>query len=538
MSHSTFRSLTAATLAILVSFASINAQQIKPSPDEKPRKVKEELKTAYKDWIDDVRIILTQSEQDGWKKLKTDDEREEYIKYIWHLRDPDPDTEENEYKDQFYERVAYANEHFTSGKAGRLTDRGRIYIKFGKPDDVESHPSGGTYNRPYNEGGGSTSTYPFEKWFYRYIPEVGSGIELEFVDPTGSGEFRLARNPDEKDALIYVPGAGRTLFEELGIADRGERITGIGSYGRVNYLRAQDSPFEVLNLHRALDAPLARERNPFEGTTINTPVVEDNPLNFTVQPHYFRQSDNQVLVALTVQADNSELTFVNSGGLQKASLNIFGRVRTIAEKQVGKFEDAVTTTATPEELSAVLMRKSANAKAFILAPGRYRVDLFLRDIESGAAGIQRVGINVPHFPADKLATSSIVLATKLEDLSQRPSGGQFVIGTKKVIPNISGVFRQGDPVGIYLQVYNAAIDQTLLRPAVDVTYVLLKDGKEIRKESEDWRELDDAGQRLTLTRLFDSGSLTPGDYDIQVRLHDRVTGESITPTTKFTVVQN
>lgn len=534
MTLSSFRSLTA-VLATLLILTPIKAQQTKPSPDEKPRKVKEELKTAYKDWIDDVRVILTQSEQDSWKKLKTDEEREQFIKIVWDLRDPDPDTEENEYKDQFYERIAYANENFSSGKPGRLTDRGRIYIKFGKPDDVESHPSGGTYNRPYNEGGGSTSTYPFEKWFYRYIPEVGSGIELEFVDPTGSGEFRLARNPDEKDALIQIPGAGRTLREELGLEDRGDRIAGLGSYGRVNYLRAQDSPFEVLNLHRALEAPLTRERNPFDGTTIPTPVVDDNPLNFTVQPHFFRQSDNQVLVALTVQADNNELTFVNSGGLQKASLNIFGRVRTIAEKQVAKFEDSVTTTATPDELSGLLMRKSAYAKAFILHPGRYRVDVFVRDIESGAAGVQHLGLQVPNFSSDKLSTSSIVLAAKLEDLSQMPSGGQFVIGTKKVIPNISGVFRQGDPVGIYLQVYNAAIDQTLLKPAVDVSYVLLKDGKELRKESEDWRELNDAGQRLTLTRLFDSSSLTPGEYEIQVRLHDRVTGETITPTTKFTV---
>lgn len=534
MTLSTFRSLTA-VLSTLLVLTPINAQQIKPSPDEKPRKVKEELKTAYKDWIDDVSVILTQSERDTWKKLKTDEEREQFIKIVWDLRDPDPDTAENEYKDQFYERIAYANEHFSSGKPGRLTDRGRIYIKFGKPDDVESHPSGGTYNRPYNEGGGSTSTYPFEKWFYRYLPEVGSGIELEFVDPTGSGEFRLARNPDEKDALIQIPGAGRTLAEELGIEDRADRIAGLGTYGRVNYLRAQDSPFEVLNLHAALEAPLSRERNPFDGTTTNTPVLDENPLNFTAQPNYFRQSDNQVLVALTIQADNSELSFVDSGGLQKASLNIYGRISTIAEKPVGKFEDSVTTTATPEELSSLRTRKSAYAKAFILAPGRYRVDVWVRDVESGAAGVQHVGLHVPNFSSNKLSTSSIVLAAKLEDLSLMPSGGQFVIGTKKVIPNISGAFRQGDPVGIYLQVYNAAIDQTLLKPAVDVTYVLLKDGKELRKESEDWRELNDAGQRLTLTRLFDSRTLTPGEYEVQVRLHDRVTDQTIAPATKFTI---
>ena len=537
MKLSKFRSLTAATLFTLLSLSSIFAQQIKPSPDEKPRKVKEELKTAYKDWIDDVSIILTQSERDAWKKLQTDEEREQFIKTVWYLRDPDPDTEENEYKDAFYERIAYANEHFTSGKPGRLTDRGRIYIKFGKPDEVESHPAGGNYNRPYNEGGGSTSTYPFEKWFYRYIPAVGSGIELEFVDPTGSSEFRLARNPDEKDALIFVPNAGRTLFEELGIADRGDRIAGLSGYGRINASAAQ-GPFEILNLHAALEAPLTRERNPFDGTNNPTPVLDENFLTFTAQPHYFRQSDNQVLVALTIQADNSELTFVDSGGLQKASLNIFGRISTIAEKRVGKFEDSVTTTATTEELSSLRMRKSAYAKAFILPPGRYRVDVFVRDVESGAAGVQHIGLAVPNFSVDKLSTSSIVLAAKLEDLSQMPSGGQFVIGTKKVIPNISGVFRQGDPIGIYLQVYNASIDQTLLKPALNVSYVLLKDGKEIRNETEEWRELNDAGQRVTLTRLFNSDSLAPGEYQIQVRLHDRVTGERITPTANLKVTGN
>src|ERR1044071_5449508 len=185
MHMSRFRVQAIAAIALIALLPIVNySQQTNPRPDEKPRKVKPELKTAYKEWIDTVGIILTQSERDTWTKLKTDDEREAFIKIVWDSRDPDPDTEENEFKDQFYERVAYANEHFSSGKAGGFTDRGRIYIKFGKPDDVESHPAGGTYDRPSYEGGGTTSTYPFEMWFYRYIPNVASGVELEFVDPT------------------------------------------------------------------------------------------------------------------------------------------------------------------------------------------------------------------------------------------------------------------------------------------------------------------------------------------------------------------
>src|ERR1044072_5652177 len=476
-----------ATVLLLVSFSlSSLAQQTQRNPEEQPRKVKQELKKAYVEWINDVDIILTQSERDAWKKLATDEEREKFIEEFWKSRDFDPDTEENEFKEQFYERVAYANEHFSAGKPGRLTDRGRIYIKFGKPDDVESHPAGGTYDRPYNEGGGTTSTYPFEKWFYRYIPNVGSGIDLEFVDPTGSGEYRLARNPDEKDALIQVPGAGRTLWEQLGIETRADRIAGLSSFGRANYVRAQDSPFEVINTQNLLWSTQPAERNLFGGSLTGTPKVDDNPLEFQVQVHFFRQSDNRVLAAITIQTNNSELSFTNSGGLLIAHMNITGRLTTIAEKRVGKFEDSVVTTATPDELTSTRMRKSAYAKSFILDPGHYRLDLLVRDTDSGAAGVQHVGFKVPNFPTDKLASSSIVLAAKLEALAGNVGASQFMIGTTKVIPNLSGEYHRGQPAGIYLQVYNAAVDQTTLRPAVDVEYVLLKDDKEIAKQAEDW----------------------------------------------------
>jgi GWxTD domain-containing protein len=524
----------AAVLAVLL-FTSGLALAQKPSPDEKPRKVKQELKKAYVQWIDDVDPILTQAERDAWKKLQTDDEREKFIEDFWRARDPDPDTEENEFKQEYFERVAYANEHFSSGKPGRLTDRGRIYIKFGKPDDVESHPAGGTYERPSYEGGGSTSTYPFEKWFYRYIPNVRSGVELEFVDPTGSGEYRLARNPNEKDALINIPGAGQTFAEMAGLETRDQRISGLGSFGLANYTRTQDSPFEVMNLQIDLERDLPFTRN-YLSTTTDTPVVNDNPLNFETQINYFRQSDNRVLAALVVQADNDQLSFTDSGGLQTARMNIFGRVITVANRHVGKFEDSVVATATAEELTSARKRKSVYAKAFVLEPGRYRVDVMLRDIQSGAMGVQHVGFVVPEFPADRLSASSIVLAAKLENMERGAAVGPFVIGTTKVIPNLSAAYHRGEPLGVYLQVYNAGIDQTTLKPAADAEYVLLKDGKEVIRQVEDWRQINDAGQRLTLTRLIDTRTLAPGEYQIQVNIRDRVSGQTLSPSAKFTII--
>src|SRR5215217_6989776 len=515
------RRFVTALLLASFSIASISAQQTKRNPEEQPRKVKPEPKKAYVNWIKDVDLILTQSERDAWKKLETDDEREKFIEDFWRSRDPDPDTEENEFKQEFFERVAYTNEHFSSGKPGRLTDRGRIYIKFGKPDEVESHPAGGSYERPSWEGGGSTSTYPFEKWFYRHLPNVKSGVEIEFVDPIGSGEYRIARNPDEKDALIHVPGAGPTFAELAGLETRADRIANLGGFGRVNYTRAQDSPFEMLNLLTSLERDQSFERN-FLGTSLSTPVVDDNPINFETQFNYFKQSDDRVLAVLTVQTDNNQLSFENSGGIETARLNIFGRVITLANRSIGKFEDSVTTTATSQELSTTRTRKSAYARAFILTPGRYRVDVIVRDIQSGAAGIKQVGFIVPEFPTDRLSASSVVLAAKLENMESGAAVGPFVIGTTKVIPNLSGVFKRNQPVGVYLQIYNAAVDQTTLRPAADAEYVLLKNGKEVAKQTEEWRQINDAGQRLTLSRLIDSRSLEPGEYQIQIRIRDHV----------------
>lgn len=534
---STSKVLRIATVLLLaiVSTLSLRAQKVNPNPEEQPRKIQREIKKAYINWVNDVDLILTQPERDAWKKLATDEEREQFIETVWRVRDPDPDTEENEFKQQFYERVAYANEHFSSGKPGRLTNRGRIYIKFGKPDDIESHPAGGQYERPYSEGGGSTSTYPFEKWFYRDLPNVRTGVELEFVDPTGTGEYRLARNPDEKDALIHIPGAGPTIAELSGIESRADRIAGLGAFGRVDYRRAQDSPFEVMNLQNDLERVQPIERR-LGGSSIDTPKVDDNPLNFDTQFNYFRQTDGRVLSVLTLQTENSELAFKDSGGVQTARMNILGRITTVADRRVGEFEDPLVTTATAEELSTLRTRKSAYAKAFTLAPGHYRIDIMVRDVESGATGIRHVGFQVPEFPADKLSTSTIVLAAKLESMEGRLAAGPFVIGTTKVVPNISALYRRDQPVGIYLQVYNAATDQTTLRPAVDVEYVLLKDGNEVSKQREDWREINDAGQRLTLTRLIESRSLASGEYEIQVRIHDPISGQKISPTAKFTIV--
>ncbi|HSS20715.1 MAG TPA: GWxTD domain-containing protein [Pyrinomonadaceae bacterium] len=524
----------AMTATSLMGFAQDDPKKSQ-DPMDKPRNVKPELKKAYKDWLEkDVTYVITDEERKAFKKLATDDERERFIEEFWRRRDPDPDTDENEFKEEYYERIAYANEHFSSGMPGWRSDRGRIWIMYGKPDERETHPMGGNYERPSYEGGGNTTTYPFEIWFYRYLAGVGSGIEIEFVDPSGSGEYHIARNPDEKDALLMVPNAGLTLSEELGLTSKADRVTGLGNVGSNNYQREQDSPFSRLQLLADLSRPPQVKFNDLQ-SAVNTGVIEENPLNFEVRADFFRQSDERVITAITIQVENKDLVFTDVGGLQQARINIFGRITSVAGRRAGVFEDPVITTATAQELNDAKDRKSAYQKAVALAPGTYKVDVIVRDVASGATGVRHIALPVPRYDPQKLSTSTLILAAKLESLGDRPAVGQFVIGTTKVIPNVAGIYHRGDPVGVYLQVYNAGIDQTTLRPSVDVDYALMKDGKEIGKQAEDWRGLSDSGQRLTLARLIDTRQLAPGEYELTIRIRDRVSGQALAPAAKFTV---
>ena len=190
----------------------------------KEKSLRMETSDQYlKKWLnEDVAYIITPEERAAYKKLTTDEERYQFIEQFWLRRDPSPDTMENEFRDEHYRRIAYANERFPSGWPGWKTDRGRIYITWGPPDEIDSHPSGGPYMRPAEEGGGETTTYPFEVWRYRYLegPNLGNEVMIEFVDRTMTGEYRIALDPGEKDALTNVPNAGLTQMEADGNVDQ------------------------------------------------------------------------------------------------------------------------------------------------------------------------------------------------------------------------------------------------------------------------------------------------------------------------------
>src|SRR3984957_19802070 len=447
----------------------------KPMTDKqrkkKEDKLRKELETPYRKWLnEDVTYIITDEERQAWKRLSTDDEREEFIEQFWLRRDPTPDSEENEFKEEHYRRIAYANERFASGIPGWKTDRGRIYIVYGPPDEIDDHSSGGTYDRPIEEGGGTTSSFPFIDWTYRYIEGVGTNVKIEFVDTTMSGEFRMTMDPSEKDALTYVPGAGLTLAEQMGTADKSQRFTrtdGTTLGTGANPLPESMNEFTRLGQFANLQKPPEVKFKDLQAVVSSS--IRYNNLPFKARADYIKLTDSTILTTVTIELQRKDLQFTQKDNIAKATVNIFGRITSITGRIVNTFEDPVTVEVPADMLSKAIDGASIYQKQIPLAPGTYRLNIVCKDITGGNMTTYPMALNVPHFDDEKLSSSSLILADLIEKVSTRSIGtGQFVIGDTKVRPRLTDTFERGEKLGIYTQFYNFSPDEKTKKPNASI----------------------------------------------------------------------
>jgi len=512
---------------------------------EQAKRFKQEVSQSYKKWLnEDVRWIITPEEEQAFKQLSNDEERDNFIEQFWLRRDPTPDTQENEFKEEHYRRIAYANEHFAAGIPGWKTDRGRIYIMYGPADEIESHPSGGTYERPQEEGGGSTSTYPFEQWRYRYLEDIGQEVIIEFVDPCMCGEYHMTMDRSEKDALLHVPGAGLTTYESMGMASKASRFNnGIESLGAGPFTsQNQSKQFDRLEQFAKLQKPPAIKFKDLE--EVVTHKISVNLLPFEVRADFVKVTSDTVLVPVTVQVKNRDVTFVNKDGIQRGVVNIFGRLTTMTGRIAQTFEDTVTIEQPAELLPKVLEKNSVYWKALPLRPGRYRMDLVLKDVNGDRVGTWSRGIMVPDFGEERLAASSLILADQMERVPAKNVGsGNFVIGNTKVRPRVEDStgkpisFKRDQKVNFWMQVYNMGINDHTKKPSATVEYdiVSVANNKAVVHTVENTDQMGNLGDQMTLEKSLPLASLEPGLYQISIKVSDNISKQSITPTAKFVI---
>ena len=515
---------------------------------EHAKNFKKEVGSTYKKWLDeDVVYIITDEEKQTFKQLSNDEERDNFIENFWYRRNPNPDSLENEYKEEHYRRIAYANEHFAAGKPGWRSDRGRIYITYGPADEVNAHPAGGTYNRPQEEGGGTTSTFPYEDWRYRYLEGVGQNIEIEFVDDCMCGDYRMTMDRGAKDALLHTPG-GQTLYESMGLSTRAQTIMGngmesIGAGSMTALVNSQE--FNRLQTYAKLQQPPPVKFKDLE--EVVTTKITYNMLPFDVRADFVRITSDTVLVPVTIQVQNKDVTFVKKDDVQRGTINIFGRVTSVTGRIIQTFEDTVQIDSPAELFEKVATQASVYWKALPLKPGRYRVDIVLKDVNGDRKGTWSKGIVVPDFGEDKLASSSLIIADVMEKVASRQVGtANFVIGDTKVRPRVEpsngspASFKRSQNASFWMQVYNLSVDEKTHKPDATIEYDvenLATPDKPVVHRVEETSQMGNIGEQLTLEKSLPLTSFQPGTYRVRIKVYDKLSKQELspTPTARFIV---
>lgn len=512
--------------------------------------LRQELKGTYKTWLNqEVTYIISDEERKAFMSLSNDEERDAFIESFWQRRNPNADSPENEFREEHYRRIQYANEHYAAGKPGWKTDRGRIYISWGKPDNIDSHPSGGTYERTPEEGGGSTSTFPFETWHYRYLEGVGENIDIEFVDTCQCGDYHFTIDRSEKDALLHVPGAGLTQYEEMNHKDKSDRFKGNGLEnlgGGPMGDSASGKEFDRIELASKLFAPPPVKFKDLEAFVSEHKVLTGPVFPFDVRTDYVRVTENMDTVPITVQMKIRDITFVTKDGVSKGVVNILGKVTTIAHKTVQTFEDTVEVSEPAELLDKVRDQQRVYWKALPLQPGLYRLDIAIKDVNNpDHVGIYGRGIEVPTFHDEKLGTSSLILADSMHTVSSREIGnGNFILGNTFVRPRVSDTpsapvkFKRTQELNFWMQVYNLGIDEATKSNQAQVTYQILDgaSGAVLLEKQVNSKELgEEHSDQLTVAKGLPIAGLQPGKYKVTIKVNDAISKQEIVQSAPFVV---
>jgi GWxTD domain-containing protein len=514
--------------------------------------LRQELKGPYKTWLnEEVPYIITDDERRAFMSLSNDEEREAFIENFWQRRNPNPDSLENEFREEHYRRIQYANDHYAAGKPGWKTDRGRIYIMWGAADSIDSHPSGGMYERPMEEGGGETSTFPFEVWHYRYLEGIGENIDLEFVDTCQCGDYHYTIDRSEKDALKNVPGAGLTQYEEMNHKGKEDRFGGSGLEQLGNGPMGagdQSKEFDRIEMASKIFAPppvkfgdLDAALDAFSSTH---KLLSGPPFPFDVRTDFVKVTDSMDMVPITIQLRNRDITFVTKDGVSKGTVNILCKVTTIMHKTVQTFEDTVGVEEPSELLEKALDGKRLYQKSLPLQPGLYRLDIAIKDVNNpDHIGIFGRALEVPTYEDDKLGVSSLILADVMNTVPSRDIGdGSFILSNWFVRPRVAtGLatpvsFKRSQELNFWMQFYNLGIDDATKSNSATVTYQIT-DGTGavmLQKELES-KDLDPHSDQLTVERSVSIAGLAPGKYKVTVTMNDTISKQEIAQSAPFIV---
>jgi GWxTD domain-containing protein len=567
MTKACLRLLSFFPAAVLLTayLSGAGVQQKPPAKDKKP----DEITAQYKKWVDEeVLYIISDNEREVFKSLRTDEEREGFIRTFWRRRDPTPETPVNEFREEHYRRLEWASKRYFEGKAGWRTDRGRVYIMFGPPDFFETNPGGG---RGFLfDPSGPTAEFPSEVWTYRYIPglkERIGRIDFIFVNTYNSGSYELTTNPALANALRNV---------SLPARDVGYRETRDEAYPGEKDRDMMVNPLEQLALLAELSksrGEVLEEMERSERLRRLRGVVDANEslaaLPFVDQESFLKGPENIVSIPLSIEVAGKDVQFQESGDRYRGLLNFYIEVKDL-NQTVCQISDRLEMNLKEE----TYRRRMADAYQYKhrleLKPGEYFFHLVVWDELSSNVGYKDKRITVPAFPADGLCLSDVILAKSVQVVEvpkesvvveskdipalqaleksnlkvpdkleiTRRQGDPFTFGNLMIGPNPSAVYKPDEELVFFYQVYHPVYDPALNTAGLLIEHQIWKgdrmiatiDGpQEARIPAEQKSSFVNSGARYTLS------GFEPGQYTLRVMVKDLVSGQAIEKRLDFIV---
>ncbi len=540
-------------------------QQKPPVKDKKPN----EIPAQHKKWADEeVLYIISDNEREVFKSLRTDEEREGFIRTFWRRRDPTPETPVNEFREEHYRRLEWATKRYFEGKAGWRTDRGRVYIMFGPPDFFETNPGGG---RGFLfDPSGPTAEFPSEVWTYRSIPglkERIGRIDFIFVNYYNSGSYQLTTNPALANALRNV---------SLPARDVGYRETRDEAYPGEKDKDMMVNPLEQLALLAELSksrGEVLEEMERSERLRKLRGVVDANEslaaLPFIDQESFFKGPENVVSIPLSIEVAGKDVQFQEAGDRYRGLINFYIEVKDL-NQTVYQLSDRLEMNLKEETYRRRMVDAYQYKHRLELKPGDYFFHMVVWDELSSNVGYKDKRITVPAFPAESLCLSDVILAKSVQVVEvpkesvvveskdipalqalekgnlkvpdkleiTRRQGGPFTFGNLAVGPNPSAVYRPDEELVFFYQVYNPVFDPALNTAGLLIEHQIWKgdrmiaaiDGpQEARIPAEQKSSFINSGARYTL------GGFEPGQYILLITVKDLVSGQAIEKRLDFTV---
>lgn len=447
-----------------------------------------------------MRWIISDEELKAFKQLSSDQERDQFIEAFWRRRDPTPDTMENEYREQHYRRIVFANEQFGSFIPGWRTHRGRLYIMYGPPEDIETHASGGTYTP---SGGPTISNLPYEVWHYRFIEGLGKDVAFSFADICKCGDYELSGGESH-----YVAG----------------NLLSVNRDRNLGWPRVRFKDLEEVVSHK----------------------VDIRLVPFTVRTDFVRATDFTVIVPVTIRVRGEDIAFVKRDeGADRGTLNVFGRITSTSGWAVETFEDTLQADVMRDGQPKEEQKAVVYQNAVLLRPGQYCLYIAVRDVNGDRIGTSRLDIQVPEYQEGEMSTSTLVLADKMGPASTEnvPGTGRFVAGATYVRPLVAPSpdkpisIGKGQNVNVWMQAYDLAVDQRTNRPSATVDYdvVSVANGKSAIHMTESSDQTGNTGGQMTVKKTLAAANLQPGTYKLRVTVRDHISRQALERSTTFTV---